>query len=226
MKVALLLAVLSVLIVVSFVRCVPTPCCTADQWEGYEFAWDERHHFRAGINISYDYTNKRLRTLLTETQHGNRERVLESIALFAQKKIYVINHRNNVCHVGTLNDEMHQNCIPSHASFQGSIVLGGALAANLWAWEAYINGTRNLFYEVRTAASCIPIEGIIFVRRNRADVNSWWDITKGIKNPAIFTPPSNCNTASDPIVSIAKSVTDGVVAGDWHKVTQSIAGLF
>lgn len=30
-------------------------CCSPDQWEGYEFSWDPRHHFRAGMNISYGF---------------------------------------------------------------------------------------------------------------------------------------------------------------------------
>jgi hypothetical protein len=105
----------------------PTPCCTADQWEGYRFSWDERRHFRAGFNISYDYTNKRIRTLITEMVRGNRERVFETIALFAQKRIFVINHRTNSCHVSTLNEEMQRDCIPPHAVHEGSIIVGGAL---------------------------------------------------------------------------------------------------
>lgn len=131
-------------------------CCSPDQWEAYSFSFDPRHHFRAGLNISYgilsfckiflfltffsnwniDYTGKRFRILIEEHRNGNRSRVLESIALYDKKTLYVIDHTNNgACRKEPLTGDMEQDCVPSDGKKEASITIGGSLKADVWVFN-------------------------------------------------------------------------------------------
>jgi hypothetical protein len=89
-----------------------------------------------------------------------------------------------------------------------------------------MNGTHNTVFDIRTTASCIQIDTVITGRRIGIDVNWWWDITKGIKNPAIFNPPPICNSEPNPLVTIAKELTASINRKQWQKLSQSVANLF
>jgi len=168
-------------------------CCSPDQWEAYSFSFDPRHHFRAGLNISYDYTGKRFRILIEEHRNGNRSRVLESIALYDKKTLYVIDHTNNgACRKEPLTGDMEQDCVPSDGKKEASITIGGSLKADVWVFNRTEHEHDLHFVQVRTTAECYPIDSFASSERIGVDTTFTWDITKGIKNPAVFTPPSNC----------------------------------
>jgi len=170
-------------------------CCSPDQWEAYAFSFDPRNHFRAGMNISYDYSGKRVRILIEEHRNGNRSRVLESIALFAKKALFIIDHTNNgACHQEALTGDMEQDCVPSDGKNEATITIGGSLSANVWTFNRTEHGQDLHYTQVRTASGCYPIDSFVSSERIGVDVTYTWDLTNGIKNASVFNPPSNCQT--------------------------------
>lgn len=176
------------------------PCCSPDQWEGYQFSFDEREHFRAGLNVSYDYTNKRLRVLIEERTPNNKKKILEAISLYNNNTMYLIDHTSNTCTSEQLNESMIQDCVPKDAVLETSPVLGGSLKTNLYRFSRTDHDEDVDFIEVRTQDNCFPVD--VFAASNRfgVDENFFWDITLGIKDPSVFNIPPICKkTNSDDV---------------------------
>jgi len=182
-------------------------CCTSDQWQGYMFSWDESRHFRAGFNISYDYTNKRTHVLIEEQEGNRRRRVIETIALYQFKKVFIIDHNTQQCHEADLEGDMRQDCVPQNATHAGQITIGGELPANIWEWEEGPRNSSRRIMELRTVSTCTPIDSFVTGRFIHVDVNYYWNITQGIKDPSIFAPPKTCKPNSkSPYYSIVKEL--------------------
>lgn len=149
-------------------------CCTPDQWEGYQFSFDEKHHFRAGFNISYDFTGKRLRIAAYEVRN-KKKLSLESLALFKEKQLYIIDYTANNCGLTTPNHAMQRDCIPGDAH-KTEITIGGSLNADVYDYAAMNNTARVI--DTRTK-SCLPIYSAIFDDSIAADIGFSWDLTTG-----------------------------------------------
>lgn len=99
-------------------------------------------------------------------------------------------------------------------------------AADIWAWEAHVNGTHNRVFDIRTTATCTQIDTVFVGRRIGIDVSFWWDITKGIKNPTVFNPPPICHSESNHLVTFAKELTAIINRKQWSQLSEAVAKIF
>jgi len=165
------------------------------QWEGVEINYDIERDFRADFNISYDATNTRVRVYAFEAV-GNRAAKIETIALFASKTFYEIDHNANTCHKGVLNTPFEPDCLPQNSTREVGATIGITLPVYIYriAFSEGNNFVRG--QAVLTQTNNVPVGVVTFSQRDGIDHSDYFDITAGIKNPAIFTPPSICNQAS------------------------------
>jgi hypothetical protein len=96
------------------------------------------------------------------------------------------------------------------------------LAADVWGWEMHVNDSFNQVYQVRSSGTCTLIDSVVFGRRMGTDFNFWWDITRGIKNPAVFTPPPNCKGVSSNRISFVKELAENLGSSNWQKVMKNM----
>jgi len=191
------------LIALALISAAAAQVCTPVQWEGYEFNYDIEQHFRGGFNISYDGTNQRVRVYAREAV-GDRHADFETIAIFSTKVLYEIDHIRNVCHKTALNAPFEPDCLPKNHTLEAQATLGITLNTNVYGF--IINAGQDIVHGqiVLAAASNAPVEEVTFDRRFGVDHSQFWDITTGIKNPNVFTPPAICNNAA--VTPVATSI--------------------
>jgi hypothetical protein len=121
----------------------------------------------------------------------------EAIALHKEKKLYFIDANAKGDHIyqcwtERLEEPFHTDCVPSNAKHDKEITIGGTLHADLWTYHIAFRNVTMAGYEIRAKDNCFLIEGVNRVHKWGAWFHSVWDMTSGIKNPAIFTPPAQC----------------------------------
>eukprot|EP01112_Ceratiomyxa_fruticulosa_P019343 TRINITY_DN631_c0_g1_i1.p1 TRINITY_DN631_c0_g1~~TRINITY_DN631_c0_g1_i1.p1 ORF type:complete len:221 (+),score=44.92 TRINITY_DN631_c0_g1_i1:77-739(+) len=169
------------------------PCCTPNQWQDYNFNWEPYRGFAAGINITYDAVNTRTVAQIFENVGPERTRSLDIIALYASKQIFMIDWKRNRCVLADLTEPFEKACIPQQANFLTSITLGGSLNAYVFGWESF-NGTYDISI-VSADGNCWPISNKILTGQSQiVDGDDSWNVTPGVANTNIFTPPSFCPT--------------------------------
>eukprot|EP01111_Echinosteliopsis_oligospora_P017292 TRINITY_DN743_c0_g1_i1.p1 TRINITY_DN743_c0_g1~~TRINITY_DN743_c0_g1_i1.p1 ORF type:complete len:237 (-),score=36.72 TRINITY_DN743_c0_g1_i1:79-753(-) len=193
----------------------PSPCCTPDQWQGYNFAWDYERDFRAGLNISYDATNSLMAIALSESHGPEHQRTYDIISNYDLKRQYIYDFRRKECYTTDLTEEFPKECIPDDAQFLASATIGATLPVDIFGFR--VNETL-IFATV--AANCIPVEATTIIRDNGrgepdASTSHFWDITAGIADPSVFTPNAACVTAPKPLEQ-AVHLAEGVLSGH-HK---------
>jgi len=193
---------LSVILLALVAAAVGQKFCAPVQWEGFEFNYDVERLFRGGFNISYDATNTRVRVYAREAQ-GNRQGTFETIALYATKTVYEIDHTTNQCVKRPLTEAFQPDCLPSNATLSHTATIGITLNANIFTIGNYRSGFDADV--VTTVANNAPVETVVYDTQIGLDHSSYWDVTTGIKNPAVFTPPSNCGTGAPLTSRIAQA---------------------
>jgi len=144
---------------------------------------------------------------------------IESIALFGKNTLYVIDHTSGSCHTEPLNTKMEQDCVPTDATLDATITIGGSLSANVYSYNRTERGEDVHYTQVRTAIGCTPIDSFVSSRRIGVDVNYVWNVTPGIKNVTVFVPPTNCTsnfsttTPSHPLYAQIMKVTRAIAKG-------------
>jgi len=169
--------------------------CTPVQWEGYEFNYDVQRDFRALFNISYDATNQRTRVYATAVIDG-RENRIETIAVFSAKTLYEIDHTVNRCRKITLNAPWEPDCLPTNSTLEFKATVGVTLPVSAYRVSAGQGPNAVRGIATVTQAGNVPVQYTTFSQANGLDHSEFFDITPGIKNAAVFTPPAICNAAS------------------------------
>jgi len=137
------------------------------------------------------YIRVHLALCLNEEESTIREieRATTIIALFNQMKMYEIKDHKE-CVWSVLNATMEQECIPPNAKFLVNATIGGSLWIEVWKFNRHGVDLNMIVNPI----NCIPVSDS-FVRdkdKNIIDVGNFWDITMGISNPSVFTPPTGC----------------------------------
>jgi len=184
--------------------------CVPPVWEGLEINYDIQQDFRGFFNISYDSTNQRVRVFAAE-EAGNRRGRFETIALFQSKTLYEIDHVANRCRKVPLNQPFEPDCLPSNATFATSATLGITLPVDVYRVQ-FGNGQDVVRGEVVVAhAGNVPVSSLTFSPRAGLDHSNFFDITLGIKNPIVFTPPSICNSATIPSTKLSEAASQRLI---------------
>jgi len=169
--------------------------CTPPAWEGYEFNYDIQRNFRALFNISYDATNERVRVYAFANVDG-RENRIETIAVFSSKTLYEIDHVANRCRKLTINTPFEPDCLPTNHTLELKGTIGITLPVSIYRVVAGAGPEEVVGTVTLTTTGNVPVSALTFSRRDGLDHSEYIDITGGIKNPAVFTPPAICNAAT------------------------------
>eukprot|EP01111_Echinosteliopsis_oligospora_P004513 TRINITY_DN173_c0_g1_i1.p1 TRINITY_DN173_c0_g1~~TRINITY_DN173_c0_g1_i1.p1 ORF type:complete len:222 (-),score=38.62 TRINITY_DN173_c0_g1_i1:67-732(-) len=209
------LAVIAAIYVVATIAQTPSPCCTPDQWEAYDFAWDPERDFRAGLNISYDATNQQIAVGLSESHGPERQRTYDIISLWSKKLTYIVDYHSKQCYTTELTEPFVKQCIPDDAKFVNAATIGGTLNVDIFAFQ----DNQTFVFSTVTSGTCIPVSTTTIRAdngRGEPDVatQNIWDVTAGIKNTSVFVPPANCAQATPLGVELSLgSLLSGSVSG-------------
>jgi hypothetical protein len=171
-----------------------SPCCPPTQWEGYRFSWDPIERWNIGWNISYDWDHQRIRILASIKGLNQKKIMMESIAFYDRKTLYVINHDSGLCISSPIESTMQQNCVPFSANHETEITIGESLKADVWSYKFKDESGEGELIDIRSSAQCFPIQTISLDKKSQMDMNMYWDIRQGINDFSVFVPPSNCKT--------------------------------
>ncbi|KAL5019101.1 hypothetical protein ScPMuIL_004823 [Solemya velum] len=200
----------------SSVFCQEAPkCCTVDQWEAKESQVNgivptggQSQIINVGLTLHYDSTNQRVAAEETITTKGQTYDI-HVIQDFAKKIQYNIIANN--C-TKTVIGSFEKACVPDNLDIDqflcsllghdvmprlmGNYYFGGK--AQALPFTAYQMSVQGLQVQVAvTTTGCYPVEEIILGKFGTTDVSetfNYVNITDGIKDPSVFTPPASCNS--------------------------------
>ncbi|KAI8485502.1 hypothetical protein Bbelb_366960 [Branchiostoma belcheri] len=174
------------------------PCCTPDQWEGtiqglQGFLVDDKLGTVDGtVQISYDFTNQKLALVENLNETGTGNIMVKVIQDYKKGKQYVI--RGKSCMESVLKGFVKQ-CIPDNATNIGSFSFGGMAPGGLEC-EAFMTTfagmDNNYVISDVTREGCYPVTQVtVNLMREHSTMTTqiFTDITPGIKDPSVFTPP-------------------------------------
>ncbi|XP_078684297.1 mammalian ependymin-related protein 1-like [Branchiostoma floridae x Branchiostoma belcheri] len=174
------------------------PCCTPDQWEGtiqglQGFLVDDKLGTVDGtVQISYDFTNQKLALVENLNETGTGNIMVKVIQDYKMGKQYVI--RGKSCMESALKGFVKQ-CIPDNATNIGSFSFGGLAPGGLECdafMTTFAGMDNNYVISDVTRNGCYPVTQVtVNLMREHSTVTTqiFTDITTGIKDPSVFTPP-------------------------------------
>jgi len=171
------------------------PCCSPTQWQGSSFGQNLFNGNRFFNSISYDYKNQRQRIDFFADISFNKtiETIIERYDL---GYVYVINPATGACTYTPVSGTFHQACIPPYPTSTYQFTLGGSLLCTDYVFEVAANYTEF----ISTSSFCVPVRGFYIATQNNVIDNyaqwNWFDITSGISDPIIFSPPTGCTKSS------------------------------
>jgi len=184
------------LVIVLFVAycsaATPDPCCTETQWEGRLANADQSQGFFEVGWVSYDAKNSQEYFSAFEDIRGFRTNVTY-ILLWGKQTSYRLYESFGTlkCEKTTLTGDFPTYCVPSNSGYLGNFTIAGSLLVDAWKiYDSNINGVISV-----TRKGCYPVRNTLVATRYNIDDENFWDITDGIANPAIFTPPSICTSS-------------------------------
>ncbi|KAK7507740.1 hypothetical protein BaRGS_00000705 [Batillaria attramentaria] len=199
-------------------------CCTPDQWEALMF-WDNGNAFidythqqtpKPRVGSAYTYINGSLMTAYDYT-HGRTYIQVPAVEIspliprpIIDNTTLLRDYKNGVQYqfspgkcAKTKLDPLKRHCIPESAVNLGNGLLGkDRIQVSTYAYT--LPDFPNQFQSTvtHTEKGCLPVHVMYFVGSSEADsgaVNSLEvsNITVGIKDPSIFTIPSQCRKAKE-----------------------------
>lgn len=162
-------------------------CCAPDQSTSFSFSWDERRHWRAGVNVSYDYTNQRVAMYI-----GAHDHLLAELVDFKTKTAVTVDFTSKTCHTTKVEHSMEKDCVPEGATPAQKYKVAGQMPATLYEFHLPDGGEG---YEQRSDANCATFQSVFVDERFGAMVTETLDWKTGV-NAGAFTPPSFCKSST------------------------------
>lgn len=173
----------------------PQRCVSPAQWESRLVEVDPSKQFERRANISYDATNMRIR-IIDEVEEGRSERKFyEELFLYKEKTYYIVDLRTKVCNKTTLDKTFRAIEVPSFANFTEALFVGLDGIAGAGVLEDLYEGDDSEgghYAGAWTDYKCVPVTDAYFSKDKGFIHWSFYDLTPGIKNPAVFEPPAEC----------------------------------
>jgi hypothetical protein len=174
----------------------PEPCCLPDQFEGVigGFVGLQKGRLISDvIGYSYDGTNKRTNQNGISYSNG-QAKSFRVLALYDENRQYIVDSQGD-CKYYEIGD-FEPSCVPDNATYNSHFYLGiGNQIVDLDQWIFTI-GTTTVLLSV-APENCFIVSQIAFgtyQASNEGFMSSFGitNSTLGIKDPDVFTPPSNC----------------------------------
>ncbi|XP_052070757.1 uncharacterized protein LOC127709334 [Mytilus californianus] len=155
-------------------------------------------YFNGSVNVSYDYTNSRAFFTIVGTEISPLIPKPEPI-----NKTYIFDYKKNMqyaisggsCEKSKIGQNMTRECVQDSGILKSSGKVGDGVIT-----DTYILTLSESFNNVRGTIqrdSCLPIHMVYIVGSDNPDSGNIVSLdvlstVPGIKDPAVFTPPSSC----------------------------------
>ncbi|XP_046566112.1 mammalian ependymin-related protein 1-like [Haliotis rubra] len=195
---------------------VADPCCTPDQWEGIagsivgSVTNGKSTSAQSTTLMSYDFTDMMLASDTTTMVDGMTFKN-KTIIDYNKKLMYNFNEMSGVCDVMEFDQPFQKACVPDNAKELGNFYYGAG-DNMLQATSYMIQQDPFTAYVSMTTTGCIPITEIAYGDLGTTAVmttTGFVNITPGIKDKSVFTPPSACAQAK--VQDAKKSTTRGML---------------
>ncbi|XP_071502669.1 uncharacterized protein [Diadema antillarum] len=189
-------------------------CQTVAQWEGRASEWDHLQGNNDRFNISFDGINRRKHIREDKRAQLPGKRIYEYIQLFDDGIQYVINRNYNTCHVEPLGT-WRNHTIPPNATLEDRYEVGAPGSGFMvQEWSDRIPGRRKeTWIGTFTDVGCWPVTETFMERDDQTlemvqSVSTrFFDLSQGIKDMSIFTPPKFCNKSASSSATTAEPST-------------------
>ncbi|XP_067831790.1 mammalian ependymin-related protein 1-like isoform X1 [Heptranchias perlo] len=173
----------------------PEPCSPPKLLEGNKVILDPSKPFLEFGRFSYDAVQKRV-YFGKQVMIGVEKFIsVEEFFLFEQAIMYRFHPQNRTCEKSALRTPFPEIAIPQNATFSGQVYIGGSSApgegvlANTWTFAI-----GDDFYSLTvTEFGCLLVSVILQNKEGGWNLESFNNLTTGIKDPSVFFPPSECN---------------------------------
>ncbi|XP_071097988.1 ependymin-related protein 1-like [Haliotis cracherodii] len=146
--------------------------------------------------LSYDFTDMKVAADITTMVDGMTSRN-KTIIDYNKKMIYNYNEMTGDCTVSPFDQPFRKACVPDDAKQLGNFYYGAG--DNMLQATSYMLNRNGLTYYVYfTTAGCIPITEVAVGNMGPTATmiaTGFENITPGIKNSSVFSPPPACQQA-------------------------------
>ncbi|XP_072345518.1 ependymin-1-like isoform X2 [Scyliorhinus torazame] len=170
------------------------PCDLPKLLEGQEYLVNPMKGQTESMSFSYDAIQKRVYVArVAFTGSAMADPVLDYL-LYNEAVIYQFYPKNGSCVKYPLHDPFRSFAIPKNATFVGQIYFGDSLdpgdrlLVDVWM-GAFGSGYYSMTY---TTHGCFPVSSIYASKEIGFKLESFTNLTKGIRDPDIFKPPPVC----------------------------------
>ncbi|XP_063058778.1 ependymin-like [Engraulis encrasicolus] len=144
---------------------------------------------------SYDSQGKRLRFTDDESKVMKRPAYLDLLFLFQEGIFYEMNKKTSTCKKRPLLSSLHPMEVQPNMTDIGEMYLGSrvengqGISLNNWVMVIPDYGA----FVVSTSTGCLSLSSVLFTQSKDLLMFSMLDVTREVKDPAVFQPPPFCN---------------------------------
>ncbi|XP_071943301.1 mammalian ependymin-related protein 1-like [Antedon mediterranea] len=196
----------------------PKPCTSPPKWEGRASEYDHKQGINNRFLISFDGESKMKRFIEERKSFMPGKRFFEYIQDYTKNIQYKINKSYNQCTVDKLNTPWQNHTIPVNATLEDQYTMGDVSEQfHVQEWSDRIPGhKKEAWIGAFTVKNCWPVFEV-FTYNDPEDEYSvststrFFDLTVGIKDMSVFTPPDICNKALKEFEERDESFVNNVV---------------
>ncbi|XP_036375242.1 mammalian ependymin-related protein 1 [Megalops cyprinoides] len=173
------------------------PCLAPLQWEGRTVEYDHNTGRNTRTMVSYDGQNQRIRVLEEKKGHVPCKKFFEYIYLFKSAVLFQIEQVTKTCAKIPLTQEWDPYDIPDNSTYEDQYFIGGPgdmIEVQEWSDRKPARKTET-WVGVYTVKDCYPVQETYTRNSSVTTSTRFFDLQLGISDPAVFTPPSTCQSA-------------------------------
>jgi len=175
--------------------------CLPEQWEALISNEIPERQLTTLTNISYDFSSRKIWAevaLMWEGREFNATEDVHKILFdFNEHKMWIVDGDDN-CRCAPMDHEMHEPCLPEDTESFGAHTVGGNLRVEVFHWDKECKEAKWNVSVVAVLAQKTNIPVSISAHNNEFHSEAqFFDVTPGIADPSIFTPPQECTPVSE-----------------------------
>lgn len=146
------------------------------------------------VEFSYDAVQKRIYSLFVKITRGVPAEPVITYFLFKQKVMYYFHPKIRTCVKYPLRVPFQPIAVPKNATFISQMLIGSSassdegLLVNIWGLKSNVSYDSLTF----TAHGCFPVSKLSDHKEAGWSIETFMNMTLGIRNPNIFQPPAEC----------------------------------
>lgn len=173
------------------------PCPAPLQWEGRSVVYDHSTGRNARAAVSYDAKNQRIRILQQNKKHTPCQKFFEYIYLYKSGVMFQIEQKTKLCSKIALTQAWDPFDIPTNSTFEDQYFIGGPgdkMEVQEWS-DRKPARQHEAWVGVYTVKDCYPVQETYTRNSSVTTSTRFFDLELGISDPAVFIPPSTCQSA-------------------------------